>query len=90
MPSTLNATPAPFPPTVSSVKRATNLTLSAYVLDEAKRLKLNVSQICDAHLKEYVKEELSRRWREEHADFVTAYNLTVAQECLPLDEWRTF
>jgi antitoxin CcdA len=51
---------------------------------------LNVSQICDAHLKEYVKEELSRRWREEHADFVTAYNLTVAQEGLPLDEWRTF
>lgn len=90
MPSSLNATGKPLLPSVYSAKRATNLTLSADVLDEAKRLKLNVSQICDAHLKEFVKEELSRRWREEHADFVTAYNLTVAQEGLPLDEWRTF
>jgi antitoxin CcdA len=90
MPRSPNANVRPSAPAVSTAKRATNLTLSADVLDEAKRLKLNVSQICDAHLKEFVKEELSRRWREEHAEFVNAYNRIVAQEGLPLDEWRTF
>jgi hypothetical protein len=31
-----------------------------------------------------------RRWREEYADFIAAYNEELAAEGLPLDEWRTF
>jgi antitoxin CcdA len=74
----------------SSGKRAANLTLSAEVLDAAKQLNLNISKLCDAYLQTYVKEEQARRWREEHAAFVAAYNDTVAAEGLPLDEWKTF
>ena len=71
-------------------KRATNLSLSADVLDAAKLLKINVSQVCDSHLREVVRREQERRWREEHADFIAAYNATIEAEGLPLDEWRTF
>ena len=74
----------------SSAKRATNLSLSADVLEAAKLLKINVSQVCDSHLREVVRREQERRWREEHADFVAAYNATVEAEGLPLDAWRSF
>lgn len=71
-------------------KRATNLSLSADVLEAAKSLQLNVSQICDNYLRGVVRHEQMRRWREDHADFIAAYNATIETEGLPLDEWRTF
>ena len=72
------------------LKRATNVTLSADVLDAAKALELNISQVCDNHLREVVTQEQERRWRSEHADFIVAYNATLDAEGLPLDQWRTF
>jgi antitoxin CcdA len=71
-------------------KRATNLSLSSDVLDAAKQLDINISQVCDNHLREVVRREQERKWREEHADFITAYNATVDAEGLPLDEWKSF
>lgn len=73
-----------------ATKRATNLSLSASVLDAAKELKLNVSQLCDNYLRDVVRGEQERRWREDHVDFIAAYNATLGTEGLPLDEWRTF
>lgn len=73
-----------------TAKRATNLSLSADVLDAAKGLQINISQVCESHLREVVRLEQERRWREEHADFIAAYNATIEAEGLPLDEWRTF
>lgn len=74
----------------SAAKRATNLSLSVDVLDAARDLQLNVSQLCDQYLREAVRREQDRRWREEHADFIRAYNATMEAEGLPLDAWRSF
>jgi antitoxin CcdA len=41
-------------------------------------------------LREVVRREQERRWRQEHADFILAYNATIETEGLPLDEWRNF
>ena len=71
-------------------KRAINLSLSADVLDAAKSLQINVSQVCDSHLRDVVRREQEVRWRREHADFIAAYNASINAEGLPLDEWRTF
>ena len=76
--------------TGSPGKRATNLSLSSDVLEAAKDLQINISQVCDNYLRELVRREQERRWREEHADFIAAYNATVEAEGLPLDEWRNF
>ena len=78
------------PRTQASPKKATNLTLSSYVLAEAKALGINVSQACDAYLHELVHKEKEARWKLEHAEFIRAYNQVVAEESLPLDSWRTF
>ena len=91
MPLVQAAAPDRAPPhRPTAAKRAINLSLSADVLDAAKLLKINVSQVCDSHLREVVRREQERRWREEHADFIAAYNATIEAEGLPLDEWRTF
>jgi antitoxin CcdA len=71
-------------------KRPINLTLSTETLDAAKRLGINISQVCDEHLRAVVRQEQERRWRQEHAGFVAAYNASLEAEGLPLAEWRTF
>ncbi|PPK77236.1 post-segregation antitoxin CcdA [Methylobacter tundripaludum] len=46
----------------------------------------NISQSCDQFLRE-LHEQL---WLQDNADFIAAYNQTVADEGLPLDSWRSF
>lgn len=50
----------------------------------------NVSQPCDAQLREVARREQECRWRLEHAAFIAAYNSTTGAEGLPLDPWRMF
>jgi antitoxin CcdA len=76
--------------TTMLTKRPINLTLSTETLDAAKRLGINISQVCDEHLRAVVREEQERRWRQESAAFVAAYNQTLEAEGLPLEEWRSF
>lgn len=76
--------------THTSAKRPANLSLSSDVLDSARELGLNLSQLCDNYLRSTVRREQIRRWRHDYADFVGAYNATLQAEGLPLDEWRSF
>jgi antitoxin CcdA len=71
-------------------KRAANLSLSEDVLADARELGINLSRACEQHLRELVRRERERRWRAEHGDFVAAYNATVEQGGLPLEQWKTF
>ncbi|PKO55029.1 MAG: post-segregation antitoxin CcdA [Betaproteobacteria bacterium HGW-Betaproteobacteria-21] len=73
-----------------SVKKATNLSLSADVLAEAKGLGINISQACDEFLRDLVRTERARRWKTDNAGFIAEYNRIVESEGLPLTEWRTF
>ncbi len=75
---------------VATSKKATNITLSADVLTEAKALGINISQACDQFLRDLVRREQERRWQQENTEFIAAYNRTVADEGLPLEDWRSF
>jgi antitoxin CcdA len=90
MSSVETSTSARTSPSRPAAKRAVNLSLSADILEAARLLKINLSQVCDSHLREVVHSEQARRWREEHAGFIEAYNATLETEGLPLDAWRTF
>ena len=74
----------------SPLKKATNITLSADVLADAKAFGINISQACDAFLRERVKQERERRWLSQNAEFIAEYNKTLASEGLPLDQYRSF
>ncbi|WP_031436991.1 type II toxin-antitoxin system CcdA family antitoxin [Methylobacter tundripaludum] len=71
-------------------KKATNITLSSDILTETKALGINISQSCDQLLRELVRNERERRWLQNNADFIAAYNQIVADEGLPLDSSRWF
>lgn len=89
MPSKASAPPRRARPR-QALKRAANLSLSADVLDAAKALDLNLSQVCDDYLRQLVRQIQEQRWRSDHAGFIAAYNATVEKDGLPLEQWRTF
>lgn len=83
----------PTPPSAaprSSPRRAANLSLSADVLDAAKTLGINVSQVCDAYLREVVRGEQERLFRSQYADYIATYNQNLEKEGLALAQWRSF
>jgi len=71
-------------------RRAANLSLRQDVLTDARALGINLSRACEQHLCDLIRRERERRWRAEHADFMTAYNATVEESGLPLEHWKTF
>jgi antitoxin CcdA len=71
-------------------KKATNITLSADVLADAKAFGINISQACDGFLRERVKQERERHWLSHNAEFIAEYNKTLETEGLPLDQYRSF
>ncbi|MET3107387.1 antitoxin CcdA [Oxalobacteraceae bacterium GrIS 2.11] len=71
-------------------KKATNITLALDVYNDAKALGINLSQTCERLLREAIRTEQARRWAEQHAEFIQAYNETTEQDGLPLDQWRQF
>ena len=55
-------------------RRRVNVTLSEPLCEEAKAFGLNVSRAAEAGLAAAVKAEKERRWLEENADAIAAYN----------------
>ncbi len=70
--------------------RAPALILSEEVVASAAQLGIDIAQVCEQHLRDVVRDTQQRKWREEHASFIAAYNATIEAEGLPLDEWRSF
>ena len=75
---------------MSLTKQATNLSIDADVVREGRSLGINLSQACETFLRDYIKREKERRWREENAAFIAAYNETIEKEGLALAEWKAF
>ena len=75
---------------MAEARRATNLSLDADLLDEAKALKINLSQAAQVGIRAAVSSEKARRWREENADAIKSMNDWVDKNGLPLDEYRQF
>jgi antitoxin CcdA len=71
-------------------RRATNVSLPARLVDEAKSLGINLSRACESGVEAALKTERERRWKAENADAITAYNQWVEEHGLPLEEFRQF
>jgi len=72
------------------LKRATNLSLNAKVLDTARELGVNLSATVDALLAEEVKKRYWERWNAENKEAIEHYNARIKREGLPLAHHRTF
>lgn len=76
--------------TASARKRATNVSLSSELLDEAKRLGVNISRACERGLVEQIAEARAKRWLEENGEAIVSSNEFVERHGLPLDQYRQF
>jgi len=67
-------------------KRAVNLFVDADLLDEARRLRINISETLEHRLRTIVRAEQEKRWLEENKDAIAAYNLRVSRHGILADE----
>lgn len=67
-------------------KRAVNLFVDVELLEEARRLRINISETLERRLRTIVKAEQERRWLEENREAIEAYNRDVAEYGLLSDE----
>lgn len=73
-----------------TAKRATNLSIRADLLAEARALKINLSQAFESHLAELVRTRKRELWLMENRGAIDAYNQRVEEEGVFSDGWRTF
>ena len=69
----------------SAKKRAVNLFVDTELLDEARRLRINMSETLERRLRMIVRAEQERRWLEENRQAIEAYNRRVATDGLLSD-----
>jgi antitoxin CcdA len=67
-------------------KRAVNLFVDVELLEEARRLRINISETLERRLRTIVKAEQERRWLEDNREAIEAYNREVAEYGLLSDE----
>jgi antitoxin CcdA len=67
-------------------KRAVNLFVDADLLDEARRMRINVSETLERRLRTIVRAEREKRWLEENRAAIAAYNQRVATHGLLADD----
>jgi antitoxin CcdA len=67
-------------------KRAVNLFVDAELLDEARRMRINVSETLERRLRMIVRGEQEKRWLEQNRAAIDAYNRRVAAHGLLADD----
>jgi antitoxin CcdA len=63
-------------------KRAVNLFVETELLDEARRLRINLSETLERRLRSLVKAEQEKSWREENAAAISSINEFIDQHGL--------
>jgi antitoxin CcdA len=72
--------------TRQSKKRAVNLFVDVELLDEARRLNVNISETLEQRLRGLIRAEQERRWLEENREAIAQYNRRVAEHGLLSDD----
>lgn len=71
-------------------KVATNVSIRAEVVREAKALGVNLSAVCEAAVVEAVRRGKGQAWLEENRAAIESYNARVAGDGVFGDSWRKF
>ena len=71
-------------------KKATSLTINSDLLQQAKDLKINISNCLEQTLEEKVQEKKVKNWQEENKDFIESYNKDVEENGVFSDHIRLF
>ncbi len=72
--------------TRNTKKRAVNLFVDVELLDEARRMNINISESLEERLRSLVRAEQERRWLHENQEAIARYNRRVAERGLLSDD----
>lgn len=70
--------------------KATNVSLDAALVEEAKALGVNLSQASNQGLEQAVRKARAERWLEENRPALDSYNAYIEANGLPLADLRLF
>ena len=71
---------------VAAKKRAVNLFVDADLLDEARRLRINISETLERRLSAIVRAEQEKRWLQDNRGALAAFNQRVSSHGLLSDD----
>jgi antitoxin CcdA len=74
----------------SARKVATNVSIQADVVRDAKALGLNLSEVFEAAVVEAVRRKRREAWLEENREAIDSYNASVTRDGVFSDGWRKF
>ena len=75
---------------VRTRKKAANLSVDGELLDSAKRLKLNLSQVFETGLSAAIREKQREQWLNKNRAALEAYNEHVERDGVFSDGMRSF
>ena len=71
-------------------KKAVNLTIDSELLDQAKKLGVNLSRELEGRLEQLTRAERWARWQEENREAIECHNSRIARHGLFSDGHRRF
>ena len=71
-------------------KIATNLSVRADIVSEAKAQGLNLSEVFETAIEDAVRRKRQEAWLAENAQAIKSYNARVARDGTFGDRWRRF
>lgn len=71
-------------------RRSTSMTLDRQVLDDARRLGLNISRAAEKGIRDAIAYKRRSDWLAENAEAIADYNAYIEQNGIPLAEYRKF
>lgn len=71
-------------------RKATNVSLESGLVEEARRLGINLSRACEAGLANEIARAHARQWQIDNAEALASSNEWVERNGLPLDRHRQF
>ena len=69
-------------------KRAVNLFVDTELLDQARRLNINISETLESRLRSIVRAEQEKRWLEENREAIASINSFIEQHGLLANKLR--
>jgi antitoxin CcdA len=78
------------PSVTPATRKATNVSLDAQVIADARDLGINISKACEQGLVAEISKARAERWQRENADAIADWNRWVEKNGLPLAKYRMF
>ena len=74
----------------AALKKPTNVTIRSDLLEQARAMKINLSQEFEQHLEHVVRKRQGEQWLRENREAIQVYSRFFEEHGLWSDEYRTW